>query len=169
MTQPEETTAALIARLHEELAESNRERDRATNERWEWHTRAQKTELERDEQRARAEKAEWALGAEVERCIAEKRQGDMYWRQIDDARKKLGETKSEVEGGRSLTLCVLDVLRKVEAAEAYVPAMLPALKARAEAAEANYAVVDRLLVERTRERDEARAKYNAGVFFLGAA
>ena len=201
MTPTEETTASLIAKLQEQLEASKAECLQWRNDAGIWHAnfrgeqmkvaeieiRADKAEAlrdqyfaatskaqdERDEQRARAEKAEWALGAEVERCLAEKRQGDIYWRQIDDARKKLGETKNESEGGRSLALCVLDIKGLADALDQDNRE----LRQRAEKAERdlaeyrhNYAEAwtqsqklaadlvasDRMLVERTRERDEAR-------------
>jgi len=178
MTQLEETAAALIARLHEQIRIANMElarlthigaqeaaererlkceRDRARAERdeqirgragFQQHCAdsANKYAQERDEQRARAEKAEARLAGERR----------SHANEVRAAKQLLGEMRMQSEGGRDLLQCISDhlgglnrcrkerdslrsdlatALLRVEAAEAYVPASLPTLKSRAEAAE----------------------------------
>ena len=121
MTKPEETTAALIARLHNELEAARKGIERLIGER-DYHKKVQAEAQdghehalsmhraavkERDEQRARAEKAEEIAEVHAARC-------EGFERELAKAHKK-SETLAD------------------------------------------------MLVERTRERDEARAKYNAEV------
>jgi hypothetical protein len=159
MTQPEETTAALIARLHEELTESNRERD-------DWHAAHDRIRNDRNEQRARAEKAEadrdkarLGLSDIANQWQAEKSRADglAVALQVSDrdrmqigsdlrqrAEKAEAELAQERLKSQTLLKCKNIWLDRCT-------------KARKECDEFNvsHAALDRLLAERTRERDEA--------------
>jgi hypothetical protein len=133
MTQPEETTAAKKATVNINIMDAPQvERalsDAAAMVAW--------ARAERDEQRARAEKAEARLAEERRSWAAESKA----------AKQLLGEMRNQPEGGRDLLQCINDHLGGLN-------------RCRKERDEfrASHAAIDRLLAERTRERDEARAE-----------
>lgn len=207
-------TAALIARLHEQLTESNQARDasfaatsKAQDERdqarvdleaskaecLQWrkdidaeratlkHVREmlcdaevtgdryykalEQTAAERDEQRARAEKAEGELIKARYECRAElvamRQSLDIAHRNIDEDAKEryaIGQLVGAPEIGVELREHIADVMAGLRTQNNLQRMEIVQLQSSIDEARANFVTVDRMLVERTREREEARER-----------
>jgi hypothetical protein len=150
MTQPEETTAALIARLHEENRIAYSELARLTHIGAQEAAERERLKCERDEQRARAE------NAEARTCEVRKHRNEA----VDHWIAKVGQLQSDITAA----------CRERDEAQA------KARKVAAELAEHvhNYAGMYDTLGRTIKERDEAREQLGRvqadyQVFMLGTA
>jgi len=165
MTQPEETTAALIARLHEELTIKEAQLANVRKSEAVHVDLAHKAYQERDRAKAdlessKAECLQWRKDIDIERAevarlsrqlentkgmLAERSgQSDGWFRACKQAEKKLGEQLARAE--------------KAEAELAHVRLMLQERTAMGDEYYAGKQRAENMLAERTRERDEARAE-----------
>lgn len=144
MTQPEETTAALVARLHEENRIAYSELARLTHIGAQEAAERERLKRERDEQRARADKAERWLKHTSEREM--KLDADLA-----KASERVQGLANELDQERLKSQALLKFKN------IWLDRCTKARKERDEF-RASHAALDRLLAERTRERDEARAE-----------
>lgn len=153
MTQPEETTAALIARLHEQNRIANMELARLTHIGAQEAAERERLKCERDQ--ARAERDEQIRGrAGFQQHCADS--ANKYAHELDEQRARTEKAEAELAHARSQNaglLCTADRLRSERDQRG---GEAEAFRQERDEARADFATVDRMLVERTREREEAR-------------